>query len=89
MSYYVRAFCPAKAVPASKISWKKTVLDTAFRCVMVMLHWIFHLVPLAVFGVVARLVGTQGVRGFLPLGGFIVAVLLRPQGILGRRERIG
>jgi Na+/H+-dicarboxylate symporter len=41
-------------------------LDTAFRCVMVMLHWIFHLVPLAVFGVVARLVGTQGVGGFIP-----------------------
>ncbi|HEV3255905.1 MAG TPA: dicarboxylate/amino acid:cation symporter [Gemmataceae bacterium] len=52
------------------------LLDTAFRCVMVLLHWIFHLVPLAVFGVVARLVGTQGLGGFVPLGGFIVAVLL-------------
>jgi DAACS family dicarboxylate/amino acid:cation (Na+ or H+) symporter len=51
-------------------------LETAFRCVMVMLHWIFHLVPLAVFAVVASLVGTQGVGGFIPLGGFIVAVLL-------------
>jgi DAACS family dicarboxylate/amino acid:cation (Na+ or H+) symporter len=51
-------------------------LETAFRCVMVMLHWIFHLVPLAVFAVVASLVGTHGLEGFIPLGGFIVAVLL-------------
>jgi DAACS family dicarboxylate/amino acid:cation (Na+ or H+) symporter len=51
-------------------------LDTAFRCVLVMLHWIFHLVPLAVFGVVARVVGTQGVGGFIPLAGFVLAVLL-------------
>jgi Na+/H+-dicarboxylate symporter len=52
------------------------LLDTAFDCVMVMLHWLFDLVPLAVFAVVASLVGRQGLASFLALGGFVVAVLL-------------
>ena len=51
-------------------------LDTAFQCVMVMLHWIFDLVPLAVFAVVARTVGTAGIRPLLSMGVFVVAVLL-------------
>ncbi len=51
-------------------------LDTIFRCVMVMLHWVFHLVPLAVFAVVARLVGEKGFQPFIQLGGFVVAVIL-------------
>ena len=38
----------------------ESFLDTSFQCVMVMLHWIFDLVPLAVFAVVARTVGTSG-----------------------------
>src|SRR5207244_2502050 len=37
----------------------ENLLGTGFRCVMVILHWIFDLVPLAVFAVVARLVGTE------------------------------
>jgi Na+/H+-dicarboxylate symporter len=50
-------------------------LDTAFQCVMVMLHWIFDLVPLAVFAVVARTVGISGIRPLLSMGVFVVAVL--------------
>jgi len=51
-------------------------LDTSFQCVMVMLHWIFDLVPLAVFAVVARTVGTSGIRPLLSMGVFVLAVLL-------------
>ena len=51
-------------------------LDLGFRLVMVILHWIIALVPLAVFGVVAQKVGTEGVNAFRPLLWFIVAVLL-------------
>ena len=54
----------------------ESFLDTAFQCVMVMLHWIFDLVPLAVFAVVARTVGTSGIRPLLSMGVFVVAVLL-------------
>lgn len=54
----------------------ESLLTVAFRSVMVILHWIFDLVPLAVFGVVARLVGRGGLSSFVSLGGFVVAVLL-------------
>ena len=54
----------------------ENVLDTGFRLVMVMLHWIFDLVPLAVFAVVARTVGTAGIRPLLSMGAFVLSVLL-------------
>ena len=54
----------------------ESVLDTGFRLVMVMLHWIFDLVPLAVFAVVARTVGTAGIRPLLSMGVFVLSVLL-------------
>ena len=53
------------------------LMETVFQLVMVMLQWIFHLVPLAVFGVVARTVGTQG---FKPL---IVDGRVRDRGAAG------
>ncbi|MGL4550151.1 MAG: dicarboxylate/amino acid:cation symporter [Gemmataceae bacterium] len=52
------------------------LLETLMQLVMVVLHWVIALVPLAVFGVVARLVGTVGVAGFKPMLWFVVAVLL-------------
>lgn len=51
-------------------------LDAGFRLVMVILHWIIELVPLAVFGVVAQKVGTVGMAAFRPLIWFVLAVLL-------------
>jgi Na+/H+-dicarboxylate symporter len=52
------------------------LLETGMRLVMVVLHWVIALVPLAVFAVVARVVGTQGLSAFLPMLRFVVAVLL-------------
>ncbi len=51
-------------------------LDTGFRLVMVILHWILELVPFAVFGVVAQKVGMEGIGAFKPMLWFIFAVLL-------------
>jgi Na+/H+-dicarboxylate symporter len=51
-------------------------LDTAFEMVMVMLHWIFDLVPLAVMAVVARTVGTVGIQPLLQMGWFVMAVAI-------------
>ncbi len=51
-------------------------LDTAFEMVMVMLHWIFDLVPLAVMSVVARTVGTAGLAPLAQMGWFVMAVVL-------------
>jgi DAACS family dicarboxylate/amino acid:cation (Na+ or H+) symporter len=52
------------------------LMETVFQLVMVMLQWIFHIVPLAVFGVVARTVGTQGFAPLKAMGVFVFAVLL-------------
>jgi Na+/H+-dicarboxylate symporters len=52
------------------------VLETAFDLILIVLHWIIALVPLAVFCKVAFVVGTQGFRPFVALGWFIVAVLV-------------
>lgn len=40
------------------------------------LHWIIMLVPFAVFGIVASIVGTEGVAPFKALGIFVLSVLL-------------
>ena len=40
------------------------------------LHWIIAVVPLAVFGIVASIVGTEGFAPFKALGIFVVSVLL-------------
>lgn len=54
----------------------ENALDIGFSLVMVMLHWIFDLVPLAVFAVVARTVATTGVGPLLSMGTFVLCVLL-------------
>lgn len=52
------------------------VLDIGFDLILIVLHWIIALVPLAVFCKVAYVVGTQGFRPFVALGWFIVSVIV-------------
>lgn len=49
---------------------------TAFEAVIVALHAVIQLVPLAVFCVVAAVIGKEGFEPFKTLLGFVVAVLL-------------
>jgi Na+/H+-dicarboxylate symporter len=51
------------------------LVHVALESLITILHWIIDLVPLAVFGVVASIIGVKGFRDFLALGGFVVAVL--------------
>lgn len=51
-------------------------IATLFSAVIRILHWVIALVPLAVFGIVAKTVALQGFAPFKSLGAFIVAVLL-------------
>src|SRR5213075_3035611 len=48
-------------------------LEVGFNLLLQLLHWIVDLIPLAVFGIVASVIGTGGLSKFLSLGGFIVA----------------
>jgi len=51
-------------------------VDVFFDAVVVVLQWVIALVPLAVFGKVASVVGTKGFEPFKALGAFVVAVVL-------------
>lgn len=52
------------------------VITLLFEAVIRVLHWVIALVPLAVFGIVARTVALQGFAPFKTLGAFILAVLI-------------
>jgi DAACS family dicarboxylate/amino acid:cation (Na+ or H+) symporter len=47
-----------------------------FESVIRVLHWVIALVPLAVFGIVAKTIALQGFAPFKALGAFILAVLV-------------
>jgi DAACS family dicarboxylate/amino acid:cation (Na+ or H+) symporter len=51
------------------------LVHVALTSLITILHWIIDLVPLAVFGIVASIVGVKGFGDFIALGGFVLAVL--------------
>jgi hypothetical protein len=51
-------------------------ISLSFKAIVIILHWVLDLVPLAVLCTVAENVGTKGFGSFLKLGWFIVAVLV-------------
>ena len=53
-----------------------SALEIGFDLILMVLHWVIALVPLAVFCKVAFVVGTQGFKPFYALAWFIVAVLV-------------
>jgi Na+/H+-dicarboxylate symporter len=59
-----------------RIESVKSFLDVGLQTLIVILHWIIALLPLAVFCIVAAIIGTEGFASFEPLGKFIVAVLV-------------
>ena len=52
------------------------MVELGFRTLITMLHWIIEVIPLAVFCIVASIVGTKGFSDFIALGGFVCAVML-------------
>ena len=52
------------------------VVEVGLNTFIVVLHWIIEVVPLAVFGIVASIVGVKGFADFIALGAFVIAVLV-------------
>lgn len=52
------------------------VVEVGFDALVVILHWVIDVVPLAVFAIVASIIGTKGFSDFVALGAFVLAVLL-------------
>ncbi len=59
-----------------EINTVEDVVHVALNSLIVVLHWIVDVIPLAVLGIVAAIIGTKGFADFLALGGFILAVVL-------------
>jgi len=54
----------------------ENLCELGFSVILGVLHWVIALVPLAVFGKVASIVGVSGFRPFVALGWFVAAVLV-------------
>ena len=52
------------------------VVEGVYQTLVQMLHWVVQAVPIAVFGVVAQVVGRSGIVVFHALGGFLGVILL-------------
>jgi Na+/H+-dicarboxylate symporter len=51
-------------------------VEIAYKVLLVVLHWIIHLIPIGVFSIVAKVVGTEGFGPFVAMGAFVVAVIV-------------
>jgi DAACS family dicarboxylate/amino acid:cation (Na+ or H+) symporter len=54
----------------------ESVVALGFTLVLEILSWVIAVVPLAVFGKVASIIGSHGFRPFVALGKFVIAVLI-------------
>jgi DAACS family dicarboxylate/amino acid:cation (Na+ or H+) symporter len=66
----------ARSLKGSERRTAEDLVSLAFSCVLVVLGWVIALVPLAVFGKVASIVGVSGFRAFAALGWFVLSVIL-------------
>ena len=66
----------ARRLPRAQYELADHLFEMGFSLIIEMLHWIIALVPLAVFGKVASIVGVSGFKPFIALGWFVAAVLI-------------
>lgn len=52
------------------------LLELGLATLLVVLGWLVEIIPLAVFGIVARIIGENGFADFLALGAFVIAVMI-------------
>lgn len=60
----------------AKIDSATDLVNLGFDVLIVILHWIIAVIPLAVFGVVASIIGVNGFQALTSLGAFVIAVLV-------------
>jgi DAACS family dicarboxylate/amino acid:cation (Na+ or H+) symporter len=65
----------ARSLRGSERRVAEDLVSAGFSCILVVLGWVIALVPLAVFGKVASIVGVSGFAPFVALGWFVVSVL--------------
>jgi Na+/H+-dicarboxylate symporter len=65
-----------RSVKSKPINNVQDCVEVAYHVLLTVLHWVIQLVPIGVFAVVAKVVGTQGFGPFKAMGAFILAVVL-------------
>jgi Na+/H+-dicarboxylate symporter len=53
----------------------RDLVEIGFQALIAVLRWIIEIIPFGIFGIIASIVGTQGFAAFIPLGGFVIAVI--------------
>src|SRR4029079_2091904 len=51
-------------------------VEIAYEVLLTVLHWVIQLVPIGVFAIVAKVIGTEGFGPLKAMGAFVLAVLL-------------
>jgi Na+/H+-dicarboxylate symporter len=54
----------------------RDLVEVGFQAMIGVLRWIIDIIPFGIFGIVASIVGAKGFSAFVPLGGFVLAVLV-------------
>lgn len=67
------AFRKIKQKPLTSV---QALVEVAYEVLLTVLHWIIHLVPIGVFAIVAKVVGTEGFGPFQAMGAFVLTVIL-------------
>jgi Na+/H+-dicarboxylate symporter len=65
-----------RGVKTKPINNVQDFVEIAYEVLLTVLHWIIQLVPIGVFAIVAKVVGTEGFAPFKAMAAFILAVLL-------------
>jgi Na+/H+-dicarboxylate symporter len=65
-----------RAVKDKPLANVRDMVEVAYEVLLIVLHWIIQLVPIGVFAIVAKVVGTEGFSPFKAMGAFILSVLL-------------
>jgi Na+/H+-dicarboxylate symporter len=65
-----------RGVKTKPINNVQDLVEIAYEVLLTVLHWVIQLVPIGVFAIVAKVVGTEGFAPLKAMGAFIIAVLL-------------
>ncbi len=61
---------------ASGYKGLEEAVEAAFRCLVIVLHWVVNIIPIGVLCIVASIVGTKGFRPFVSLAWFVLSVVV-------------
>jgi Na+/H+-dicarboxylate symporter len=65
-----------RGVKGREVNNVQDLVETAYKVLLTVLHWVIQIVPIGVFAIVAKVVGTEGFGPFKAMFAFIVAVLV-------------